>query len=70
MWSNNNPSNAGALGMQQNAQFTDSHDTEIPITFTNESISCLKFAPLNQTYAGFGTPILAAAFWDGSIAIY
>lgn len=35
----------------------------------SDHISCLKFAPMNQTYQQFGS-LLACAFWDGTLVIY
>ena len=66
---------AGYGGQQQMSnqvtQFTESIDTELPLPPNiSEPISCLKFAPINQTFSQFGPPMLLAAFWDGNMIIY
>lgn len=50
-------------------QFTDDHDTEIPLPQSQDSIQCLKFAPNIPLYQQQGV-MLALAYWDGSLLIY
>jgi len=57
--------------MMSTSTFTDPNDSELPLPpNTIEPVSILKFAPMNQTYSQFGTPMLLAAFWDGNLIIY
>eukprot|EP00347_Sterkiella_histriomuscorum_P017243 403350135 len=67
MWGSNT---GGGYGANTNAAPDGTQfDNEIQHPFT-DAISCMKFAPINQTYQQIGSPILAVASWDGNIVIY
>jgi len=59
----------GGYGQPAQQQHTDQFDFEISHQFT-DSISCLKYAPINPVYQSTGFPLLAVASWDGNVAIY
>lgn len=54
--------------MQQQKQPTDNHDIVVDYMFP-DTVSQIKFSPVNQTYQQFGQ-LLAVACWDGSIVIW
>eukprot|EP00347_Sterkiella_histriomuscorum_P013043 403366232 len=69
MWAQNTGGFGANAGQQAAPSDGTQFDNEIQHPFT-DAISCLKFAPLNQTYQSIGSPILAAASFDGNIVIY
>lgn len=55
-------------GQSNMPAYLDQNDFEVQHSLT-DSVSQMKFAPLNATYAGYGAPLLAVASWDGNVSL-
>ena len=59
------------MDQKQEPPLLDAHDIEVNQLQCQDSISCIKFAPVinNPVYQNFGPKMVAVADWTGMISV-